>query len=235
MHGISQCDLLQTTGRELKQGIHPQPTRQAMGDEQHGHFAAQAVNGFGKLFGRRRVQGAGGFIEHQDFGAFEQGARNGNALPLTTRKTGTAFADLGLVAIRQGFDGAVDFGQFAGCDDLLKVGLRTGHLQIVQNGAGKEHGLLWHHPKVAAQFIGGQVGDVNAVNLDAPFSRLVKPLKQFGQRTFAAARGPHDGNGLARYQLRIQILVQHGQFVAVAKGQVLQLDGAMAGLHPLWR
>ena len=94
---------------------------------------------------------------------------------------------------------------------------------------------MWHHPKVAAQFIGGQVGDVNAVNLDAPFSRLVKPLKQFGQRTFAAARGPHDGNGLARYQLRIQILVQHGQFVAVAKGQVLQLDGAMAGLHPLWR
>ena len=83
-----------------------------MGDEQHRHFSFELVDGDGEVLGGGAVQAAGGFIEDENFWLLEQSAGNGDALLLSAGKTYAAFANFGLVALRQGFDGAVDFRHF---------------------------------------------------------------------------------------------------------------------------
>lgn len=65
-----------------------------MGDEEHGDFAFEGVDGAGELGGGVVVEGTGGFVEDEHFGALEQG-----------------------------FYGAVDFGHLAGLHHLLKAGV----------------------------------------------------------------------------------------------------------------
>ena len=47
------------------------------------------------------------------------------------------------------------------------------------------------------QFVGGEVADVVAVELDCALIGLVEALQQFGERALAAARRAHDGDALA--------------------------------------
>jgi hypothetical protein len=88
------------------------------------------------LFGGSAVQAAGGFVENEDFGLLEQGASDREALFMSTGKPHAALADFGLVALRQGFDGAVDCRHFAGMHDLAEGGVGIGHQQVVVDGAG---------------------------------------------------------------------------------------------------
>ena len=146
--------------------IHQQVLRHGVGDEQHRHFALELVDRGGEVFGGVGVQAAGGFVEDEYLGLFDEGSCDGHALLLSAGESDTAFADLGLVALRQGFDGAVDFGHFAGMHDLVEGGVRVGHHEVVVEGAGEEDGFLRHDAEVVAQFVGREVADVVAVDLD---------------------------------------------------------------------
>jgi len=88
------------------------------------------------LFGGGGIQAAGGFIENQDFGLLDQCACDRDALLLPAGKSYAALANLGLVALRQGFDGIVDLGHLAGMHHLVKGGMGVGHQQVVVDGAG---------------------------------------------------------------------------------------------------
>jgi hypothetical protein len=52
-----------------------------------------------------------------------------------------------------------------------------GDLQVVEDGAGEQHGLLRYHAEVVAQFVGGEVLDVGPVDLDVAVGGLVEALQ----------------------------------------------------------
>jgi hypothetical protein len=67
----------------------------------------------GNAFFGGRVQSGGGLIEHQNLWTAEQGARNGDSLPLSGRKSKATLADQRVVAFRQGCDEIVNSGEWA--------------------------------------------------------------------------------------------------------------------------
>ena len=156
-----------------------------MRNEQHGDLAFELVDGPGEVLGVRGVEVGGGFVEDENARLLEQRTGDGDALFLAARKPGTALADLGLIAVGQGFDGVVDFGPLAGLHDLLKTGMRVGEQKIVIEGAGEDHCFLRHDAELAAQFIGGKVAEIAAIEQDAALFGKVKPLQQFCQRALA--------------------------------------------------
>ncbi len=104
---------------------------------------------------------------------------------------GAAFAEFGVVALRQALDHLVNLRHLAGGDEFLEVGAGRGEQQVVAHAAGEEQGLLRHHAEVAAQLVGGQMPSVDAVELDGAARWQVKALQQLGQRALAAAGRPH--------------------------------------------
>ena len=63
----------------------------------------------------------GGFVKDEDLGLLDERACDSHALLLPAGESDAAFADLGLVALRQGFDGAVYLCHFQHCTILSKV------------------------------------------------------------------------------------------------------------------
>lgn len=55
---------------------------------------------------------------------------------------------------------------------------------------------------------------------------LIKALQQFGERAFAAAGRPHDGNGLAGLDGQRQVFIYQRQMFAVAECEFVDADFA---------
>ena len=161
--------------------IHLQPLRYLMGDEQHGNFTLELVDGLGEVLGGVLVEVGDGFVEDEYLGTFEQCAGNGDALTLAAGESGATLADLGLVAIWQFVDEVVDFGSFAGIDDVVEAGVGMRHDQVVVEGAREQYGFLRDDAVGLAQFVGGEVADVAAIELDLPIGGLVEAEQKFGQ------------------------------------------------------
>jgi len=106
-----------------------------MRNKHHGHFAFELVDGIGELFSRRRIQTAGGFVEDEYLGAFDECPCDCDTLLLSAGQAYAAFADFGLVALWQLFDVIMYLGHFAGVDDMFKVGVGIRHHEVVVDGA----------------------------------------------------------------------------------------------------
>ena len=142
------------------------------------------------------------------------------------------FADRGLVTLRQRFDGVVYARRFAGDDHVFEGRVRITEYDVVVDRTGEQDAVLRHHAEAAAQFVGAEMADVVAVELDAAFSGLIEALQQLGQRALAATRRPHDGDALAGLYPDIQVLIQVRQVLAVAEGEVLDFDPALSRAFP---
>ena len=159
--------------------IDAQASGQRMRDKQHRDFSLQGIDGFGEILGCFRIQRACCFVKDQHPGAFEQGPSNRQSLILSTRQASTALTDRRLIALRQRFNGGVDFRHLAGPHHLLEGGMRIGQHQVVVNRAAEQDGLLRHHAKSGSQFVGTQMANIDTVEFDVSTARPVKPLQQF--------------------------------------------------------
>ena len=158
-----------------------------MRNEQHCDFSLQLVDRCGEVFGGLLVQAAGSLIENQYLGLFKQGTRNCQPLFLAAGQAHAALADFGLVAIGKALDHLVNLRHLAGVHRLLKRRVRVGDDEVVVDGAREQDGFLRHHAEVMAQFVGAQVADVVAVDLDLPAGGQVEPLQQLGEGALARA------------------------------------------------
>ena len=75
--------------------------RQAVRNDQRGVLAGEALDGIGNQHFAFGVESAGGFIKQQHRAVRENGAGDGDALPLTARQTHAAFAEFRLKPVRQ--------------------------------------------------------------------------------------------------------------------------------------
>ena len=74
---------------------------ESVGDHNGGLSTGENAEGvLNQLFGFG-IHGRGGFVQNQDLGITENGAGDGDSLPLSARKILEAKADLGMVAVRE--------------------------------------------------------------------------------------------------------------------------------------
>jgi hypothetical protein len=78
-----------------------QPSWNLVRDEQHRHLPLELVDRPGEEFGGRLIEVGDRFVEDQDLRSLEQRPGDRDALLLAAREAGAAFADLGLVALRE--------------------------------------------------------------------------------------------------------------------------------------
>ena len=118
-------------------------------------------------------------------------------MPLATRQTHTAFAQKGVIALRQIDDELICKRGFGRDQHLVIRGLGAAIADVVHRGTRKNHGLLRHDANARTQVVQSHVVDVDAVQQNLTGLRVVKAQQQTKQSGFASATGAHDGHGLA--------------------------------------
>ena len=110
------------------------------------------------------VERGGGLIEQHDRRIHEEGARDGQSLPLAAGELHAALADERVVALRQAMN---EFGAprgLHGAIDLLVARLRAAVAQVLEQRAMKQRDILLHHRDGAAQALLRDVRDDLAVD-----------------------------------------------------------------------
>ena len=102
---------------------------EAVGDQDDGLFAGQAVDGLQDVVFTLRIHVGSGLVEEVDGRIVEQGARHGQTLPLAARQIGAALMQLGGKALLTAAEvGQMDLLQHI--PELLLVGVGVGHPEV---------------------------------------------------------------------------------------------------------
>ena len=144
-----------------------------------------------------RVERAGGFVQQQQRGVLQNGAGDADALALSAGQAHAAFAQIGVVALRQFADESVRLCRAGGLDHLVVGGLGPAVADVVHRAGGKDDGVLRHQPDAPAQF--GQTGVIGAHAVDAHRAvlRVIEAQQQLQHRGLARAAGTDEGDGFA--------------------------------------
>ena len=134
------------------------------------------------------VECAGGFIEDQDWGIFEQSTGDSDALLFATRQFQPAFADLCGIAFWQRSDEVVD--RCAACRslDFLLPGTLTAIADIVTDTLVEQHRVLRHDTDIRAQRALGDVANILTVEQYLPAGHIIESVQQPCDCRFARAR-----------------------------------------------
>ena len=204
--------------------IHLDDRRQAMRRPDHGpalgDLEQRAVDrGLRGLIERRRR-----LVQQQHRGIADDGAGNGDALALAARERIAAFADRGVVLLRQAHDVAVDFGLARRLHDLLVARAFLAEPDVFPDRHVEQHVLLEHYRHAPAQRFAGDLADIDAVDGDAPFIGHVETQDQIEQCALAGAAGADDRDALSGIELEAEI-VEHRRLAAlVLEGDAIESD-----------
>jgi len=111
---------------------------EAVGDGDDSAALHQFARGFfeqGFGFG---VEAGGGFVENQDGGIFEEGAREGDSLGLSAGETGAAFTDDGFIFLRERFDEFMQVRGLRGDDNFFMSRVRFADADVGGDGVVEE-------------------------------------------------------------------------------------------------
>ena len=144
------------------------------------------------------IQRAGRFVQDQDARVLQDGARDGDPLLLAARQLQAAFADPGVVTVRQAQDEVVHLGEPRRLLDLLLARAGAAIGDVVADRIVEQHGVLRHHADRRAQAVLGHVADVLPVDQDAALGHVVEPEQQAADGGFARARSARRSPACAR-------------------------------------
>ena len=105
-------------------------------------------------------------------------------------------------------------------DALTSVG------DIIADGSVEEPRVLEHHAECAAQLPTLELRNVHAINRDFAAVDFIETHQQVHEGRFASAGGADNRNHLARLDIDIHILHQHGIFF-VAELDMLELNRSL--------
>lgn len=113
--------------------------------------------------GRRLVENQNPRIRHHRSG-------KGEKLALAVGKTGTALADLGVIAVRQLYDKVMGMHGLCGGNDFFLRGIELSIRNVVADRAGEEKVVLCHHAHLGTQAVDGDIRQAVAVDA-GPFPK----------------------------------------------------------------
>ena len=163
----------------------------------------------------------GRLVEQQQGRIAEQGAGDGDALALAAGEPGAAFAEIGVEPLGQLRAGTRPHWRLGRAPELGVARLPAAVAQIVARRGGEDDRLLRHHRDPRADV--GRVGlaQVDAVEPDAARLGIVEALGELEEGRLAGARGPDQGQRLARPDREAEIV----QRADVRPGRVAEGDG----------
>ena len=111
------------------------------------------------VFFRLRIDGREAIIEDQQRGPANQAAGKGGTLFLATGQGHAPFAQDGLKALRELFDGFAQCGRIRGVPDLVMLPVGIIVCDVVPKAVGEQEGILQHKTHLAAQHPEGKILD----------------------------------------------------------------------------
>ena len=172
------------------------------------------------------VQRAGGLVEYQDRGVFEEHARYGQALLLPAGELHAALADLGVVAVGQRHDVVVDVGAFGRLDHLVVGRVQPAVEDVLLDAAVEQEHVLLHDADAAAQRFERHVVYVRAVDENPPARRLVEGGDEVADGGLAAARGADQRQRLALFDVQRNVF-ENFLGAVIGEGDVIERDFAL--------
>ena len=145
----------------------------------------------------RGVERARRLVEQQNRRILENRACDRDALPLSARQPHAALAEERVVALRQRAQELVRFGGTRRGFDLGVAGIGPAVADVLARRRAEQHGVLRHEADQPPHVLGIGARDVDAVDEDAPFGRIVEPQQELERRALAGARRPDERDRLA--------------------------------------
>ena len=127
-----------------------------------------------------RVEMRRGLVEHQDRRVLQEGTRDGDALPLTTRKLNAPLAHARPQTIRQLGHELREGGLAKRGLDLLTCRIGLGQADIRLQRVVEQIGVLRDQGDAAAQPVQRQFAQIDAVQLDRTLFRVPEAQQQIG-------------------------------------------------------
>ncbi len=180
-----------------------------------------------------RVELRGGFVENQDGRIFQQGTGNGHALLLSAGQLEAALAHLRLIALGRADDEVVDMRGARHRLYLGRAGAGFAVGDVVANGVVEQHRVLRHDADGAAHTGLRDLGDVLAVDQNAPGLRRVKAKQQTRQRGFSRAGRADDGDCFSGGHGEVQP-IENDAVGPIAKAHIFETHFAPSDLQS-WR
>src|SRR6266487_1214967 len=208
--------------------VGPAYLREAMGDQQGRAPLQEAADRLLNLVFGGAVNCARRVVQDENARIGQQGARNGDTLPLSAGKSHSALPNQRVITIYEAQDEVVRLGIFR-CllNRRLVRSLSQPVGDILPNGAREEEDILLDSRYLRAQRVQAPLAHIDAVNQDVPFIDIINAIDQLRERALASPRLSHDGDGLSWLRMERDIF-QHGH-AAIAECDVLEHDVTM---HP---
>ena len=96
-------------------------------------------------------------------------------------------------------------GHLRGFYNLLRRGVKAPIGNVIKDCSSKEHGILQDKTDLGAQRIQLVLGDINSINQDPPFDRIVKARNEAQYGGFTASGWATDTDSLARLYCEINV------------------------------
>ena len=164
-----------------------------MGDDDDGFVAHQLRDARLYLCFVLGVETGCGFVEQDDGGVLQQGARDGDALSLAARERFAILADDRLVALGHAADKLVALRQLCHAAHFFVGGVALADADVIGNGGVEEQHVLEDDGVVAEQGFGVDVGDVVAAEQNLSAIDVPEACGQFGGGALASTRGAYEG------------------------------------------
>ena len=152
------------------------------------------------------VDGRGGLIQNQCRRIGDRSPGNGQQLTLALAQIGAITGKHGLIAVRQTADKSVGVGQLSRLDAFFVSGIQLAVTDVIHHRAGEQMGILQHHAQGPAEVRFFDFVDVDAVVADFTVGNVVEPINQVGNGGFTGAGCAHEGDLLARFGVKADVV-----------------------------
>ena len=172
--------------------------RKPMGDVKGGVPARELAKITLNLALGMTVQGGGRFVEQQDTGIFQHGARDRHPLALATGQLKSTLSHHRLVPIWQAHDELVDVGQPCSFLDFGRARGGTSVADVVVQSVIKQHRVLRDDADGGAKSCLGDISNVLTIDRDAAFINLIKSIEKPTHRRFPGPGLTDKGDAFSR-------------------------------------
>ena len=165
-----------------------------MGDDNRGAVFHQRVQRLLHQTFRFGVERAGGLVQNQNFGVFQNGPGDGDALALSARQFHAALAHQGFHALGKRLNEIQGVGQARRLTDIVERSSLLAVGDVLADGAAEQNHLLGHNANVLPVGEDVVLSNVFAIHQNLPPVRLVKAQQQLGDGRLARSAVPHQGH-----------------------------------------
>src|SRR5690554_415104 len=143
-------------------------------------------------------------IEDEHGGVGEERPGERQQLPLPCRDPAATLVDVGAVAVGKRADEVVRTHRPRGVLDLGERRSRAPQRNVVGDRAAEEVGLLRDHDDRAAQVLGVELSQVDAVEGHGALARVIEPRDELGERRLARTRRADEGDRLPSWNVECE-------------------------------